>query len=119
MKRYPSTAPGLAILLWLLAVSAPACYGAESDITHDSPIVQVLEAQKKYANVIVAPVNQEATPGTMRHIMLRPETEQVVIQPTELNFKQEAASFASHRRHYLAYWSLFMAMLILDALGAE
>lgn len=94
-------------------------HAAELESELDRQIIQQLDSRHKYSNAIVLPADLDPQPGRVRHIMLQPEIGQVIIKPAEINFRQEADSFASHRRHYLAYWSLFMAMLITDALWAE
>lgn len=52
-------------------------------------------------------------------IALPPDTKQVNITAQDIRYEKEAESFARHRKHYVAFWSVFMIMFGVDILWAE
>jgi hypothetical protein len=81
-------------------------------------VLTLLPADSRYSGIIIQP---ERLPigDDPQYLVVKPDTRQLVITAAPKEWKEEQASFAQFRHHYMAYWSLFMVMMILDAAWVE
>ena len=88
------------------------------------PSVQQLEKinslphSGSYQKIILS-LPEEQYVGDKRYIALDPNIKQVDIIASDIRYDEEAESFARHRRHYVAFWTLFLFMFGVDILWAE
>jgi len=100
---------GLCLFFWGVAFASSS---------NDHKTVNTLEHSGSYQQIILS-LPEEQYQRDKQTIALDPQTEHVDIVAQDIRFAEEAESFAKHRRHYVAFWSLFLFMFGLDILWAE
>lgn len=80
--------------------------------------LKLLPADNQYNGIIIQP-EWRADHDDPLYLVVKPDTRQLVVTAAPQEWKQEQASFAQFRQHYMVYWSLFMVMMILDAAWVE
>ena len=107
--------PSIIVSLFLVLVSLSAFA--------QTPLVELeklneLERAGSYQKIILS-LPEEQYVRDKTHIALDPNIKQVDIVAQNIRFDEEAESFARHRRHYVAFWTLFLFMFGVDILWAE
>ena len=82
-------------------------------------VIDSLEARSQFGNVIIRLPPDILQSRNQRFIALDPSTQEVKIIPAKISMQKEASSFRQHTHHYIAFWSLFSAMFIMDILWAK
>ena len=80
--------------------------------------VNTLQHSGSYQKIILS-LPDEQYVDDKKHIALDPNIKQVDIVASDIRYEEEAESFARHRRHYVAFWTLFLFMFGVDILWAE
>lgn len=107
--------------LLLVTVFAPSnsCAAEELSIDPPLPVLNKMDHQGAYSNVILMPDRTPANTAEGKHVVVGTEIEKIIIIPGDSDFKEEVDSFAQFRAHYAVYWSLFMVMSILKTAWAK
>lgn len=105
------------LFVFLFAGNLSLCL-ANNDTLPEN-VLHNLKQHKEYKNIILTLPDEQYLQRSQRYIALDPDTKNVSITAQEIQFVEEAESFARHRRHYMAFWSLFSFMFVVDILWAE
>jgi len=93
-------------------------YVLAQDISDDLQHLNNLEHSGSYQQIILS-LPDEQYHRDKKHIALDPATMNVDIIAQDIRYEEEAESFAKHRRHYVAFWTIFLFMFGVDILWAE
>jgi len=77
-----------------------------------------LEHPGSYQQIILS-LPDEQYHRDKKYIALDPATRNVDVIAQDIRYEEEAESFAKHRRHYVAFWTIFLFMFGVDILWAE
>ncbi len=77
-----------------------------------------LDHPGSYQQIILS-LPEEEYHRDKKHIALDPAIKNVDIIAQDIRYEEEAESFAKHRRHYVAFWTIFLFMFGVDILWAE
>lgn len=106
----------LLLILSLLTISNSGF--ANNGQLPDTTIHQ-LEQKSQYKDIILTLPDEQYQKNKQRYIALDPSTKIVSIEAQDIQYTEEAESFARHRRHYVAFWTLFLFMFGVDILWDE